>query len=75
MEFNFKCPHCDRELAAADNTRGQATVCPACQQALIVPGLTTAASTPTQHDEEIVEVLEEFKPPQAAEPPPLRANP
>lgn len=70
MEFVFSCPHCNRKLAAADNARGQAVVCPACKQALMIPDPVRAAS-PASHDEEIVEVLEEFKQPQAAEPPPL----
>ncbi|MCX6909781.1 MAG: hypothetical protein NTY01_17310 [Verrucomicrobia bacterium] len=71
MEFIFNCPHCNRELAAADNARGQAVACPACKQALIVPQ-PSAGALPTAHrDEEVVEVLEEFRPPQPAEPPPL----
>jgi len=71
MEFIFNCPHCNRQLAAADNAHGQAVVCPACKQALVIPDPGAAASPTARHDDEIVEVLEEFKPPQPAEPPPL----
>ena len=71
MEFVFNCPHCDRQLAAADSAHGQAVVCPACKQALIIPPSAHATSPATPHDEEIVEVLEEVRQPQAAEPPPL----
>jgi hypothetical protein len=71
MEFVFHCPHCNRELAAADSAHGQAVVCPACKQALIVPRPAASPSLAAAHDDEIVEVLEEFRPPHLAEPPPL----
>ncbi|MBI5684039.1 MAG: hypothetical protein HZC54_03070 [Verrucomicrobia bacterium] len=74
MEFVFNCPHCNRELAAADNAHGQTVVCPACKQSLIVPHSAPAAPPGLGHDEEIVEVLEEFRPPQPAEPPPLASR-
>lgn len=71
MEFIFNCPHCNRELAAADNASGQTVVCPACNRALVVPQPPGDTLPAAQQDEEVVEVLEEFKPPQPAEPPPL----
>ncbi|MFA6565024.1 MAG: hypothetical protein WCV00_24180 [Verrucomicrobiia bacterium] len=71
MEFVFNCPHCNRELAAADNAHGQAVVCPACKQALIIPAPAPLASPTAGYNEEIVEVLEEFRSPQPVEPPPL----
>ena len=71
MEFVFSCPHCNRQLAAADNARGQSVVCPACKQALTIPHLAPAASPTEPYDEEIVETMEEFRAPQSVEPPPL----
>jgi hypothetical protein len=66
MEFIFNCPHCHRQLAAADNAHGQAVVCPACKQALVIPAPATVqpAAMPAPHHDDIVEELEEFKPPQ-----------
>lgn len=74
MEFVFSCPHCNRELAAAENTHGHAVVCPACKQALIIPVQASARLPKAAHDEEVVEVLEEFRPPQSVEPPPLASR-
>ncbi|MBI5393983.1 MAG: hypothetical protein HZA91_01665 [Verrucomicrobia bacterium] len=68
MEFIFNCPHCQRQLAAEEHSRGQTVACPACQQALIVPASSPAAAdAPGQ--EEIVEVLDEFRPPASPVPP------
>jgi hypothetical protein len=71
MEFVFNCPHCNRQLAAAESAHGQAVLCPACKQALTIPAPFRAAPLAGRHDEEIVEVLEEFRLPQPVEPPPL----
>ena len=69
MEFVFSCPHCHRQLVAADDARGQATVCPACKLTLTVPDPATVAPPAPPRDDDIVEEMEEFKPPQPAAPP------
>ena len=64
MEFVFNCPHCHRQLVAADGARGQAVVCPACKQALIIPASETTAPPAPARTDDVVEEMEEFKPPQ-----------
>jgi len=68
MEFVFNCPHCQRQLAADEPSRGQTVACPACHQALTVPVLVPAPGA-TADAEEVVEVMEEFRPPAGAVPP------
>lgn len=73
MEFVFNCPHCHRQLAAADDARGQAVVCPACKQALVIPSPETIAPPAPTRTDDLIEEMEEFKPPQPAVPPPRKA--
>jgi hypothetical protein len=68
MEFIFNCPHCQRQLAADERSRGQSVACPACQQTLIVPASSAVSGDAPGH-EEIVEVFEEFRPPASPVPP------
>ncbi len=42
MAIRFYCPHCDRELAAADEQAGQRTHCPHCARAIVVPAIDLA---------------------------------
>lgn len=63
MEFIFDCPHCRRQLAADETARGEAADCPACLESFTVPHAMAV------QEEELVEVLEEFRLP--ARTPPL----
>ncbi len=62
MEFIFNCPHCDRQLAADEQSRGQSVVCPACLQSLTIPVPAPGFAGMAGQDE-VVEVVEEFRPP------------
>ena len=68
MEFIFDCPHCRRQLAAHDSSRGQTVTCPACQQPLVIPTPPPASPKAAQQDD-VVEVMEEFHPPSSPLPP------
>lgn len=73
MEFVFNCPHCQRQLAADEQSRGQTVACPACRQTLSVPAV-AAAQGNAGEAEEVVEVLEEFRPPAGVVPPLARRD-
>lgn len=73
MEFVFNCPHCQRQLAADEQSRGQSVACPACRQTLTVP-VVLAAPSSAPEGEEVVEVLEEFRPPATLVPPLARRD-
>lgn len=76
MEFVFNCPHCHRQLAADETDRGQAVVCPACQQALIIPHRAPPVSAQAVwEDDELAEVVEEFRLPPSEAPPPSPREP
>ena len=76
MEFVFNCPQCQRQLAADESDRGLAVVCPACQQAMVIPhrALQVTALAAWQ-DDESAELVEEFRLPQSEAPPPSHRDP
>jgi hypothetical protein len=73
MEFIFNCPQCQRQLAAEERSAGQIVACPACHQTLTVP-VSVPASGNASGPEEVVEILEEFRPPASPMPPLARGE-
>jgi phage FluMu protein Com len=43
--IQFNCPHCDREIRAADEHAGKRTRCPKCKEVLTLPAAATAVKS------------------------------
>jgi phage FluMu protein Com len=70
--IKFKCPHCAKEISAADEHAGRKAKCPKCQTVMVIPGAKAAPAPPPAAppkpvvpavEDEIEEAVEEAPPP------------